>query len=29
MNLTVSHYGLTWTQIEVANSTETAAANNA
>lgn len=28
-NSTVLHYDLTWTQIEVANSTEAAAANNA
>lgn len=29
MNLTVSHYDLTWTRIEVANSIEAAVANNA
>lgn len=29
MSLTISHYDLTWTQIEIANSVETAAANNA
>jgi hypothetical protein len=28
MNLTVSHYDLTWIQIEVANSIEAAAANS-
>ena len=29
MNVTVSHYDLTWTQTEVANSDEATAANNA
>ena len=29
MNMTVSHYDLTWTQTEVANSDEATAANNA
>ena len=29
MNVTVSHYDLTWTQTEVANSDEATAASNA